>query len=82
MANPKTITVGETPETPVVPTPEPAQTKTKPVTQAYKCVHPRGLEFNGQTYKSAQRYVFSEAELYEGGWLDSQIKAKLFEPVE
>lgn len=72
MAKTIVTTDGETPE---VETP-------KPKAQAYKCVHPHGLHHNGNDYKAAQRYVFSEDDLREGGWLDSQVKAKLFESIE
>lgn len=58
------------------------QAPTAPAKQAYKCVHTPGLAYNGAEYKAGQRYVFTEADLYEGGWLDCQVKAKLFEPTE
>jgi hypothetical protein len=50
--------------------------------QAYRCVHTHGLHYEGQDYHTGQRYVFTPDQLHEGGWLDSQIKAKLFEPTE
>jgi hypothetical protein len=65
----------------VLEKPEPPKDPEAPAAR-YRLDHLQHLAHDGKSYYPGRTYDFAPADLYEGGWLDCQIKAGLFSPVK
>jgi hypothetical protein len=65
----------------VLEKPEPPKDPEAPVAR-YRLDHLQHLAHDGKVYYPGRTYDFGPKDLYEGGWLDCQVKAGLFSPVK